>query len=342
MYNNYLGQSHLIDHIICPEPLSRFENIGYAFSKISVVEKFRKRFIGKNYNEYLQPLRKLLKPGEKYIIQVIDNPGLCVPLGQFLNQLQLRNNCYVQFFYHGFGPVYNNIYGRTFRAHIDELVLLTRESYKFYMDYYEVLSCKVSILHNGIDTSKFYRVTAAQKEELKEKYNVKGKTVFIWCSQDRPKKGLDVILDAWQTVYAQRKDAVLWVIGTTRKIVADGVVSFGQIPNNELPQYYQAGDVYLFPTLWQEGFGMSLVEALHCGNFCMASAIGGVPEVLQYGKLGQLVEYPHFVSEWEKVILDYLAAPKAAPIIAADLYSSAAWNREMNRIIAEAKYHIGN
>jgi hypothetical protein len=36
-------------------------------------------------------------------------------------------------------------------------------------------------------------------------------------------------------------------------------------------------------------------------SFCT----GGVP-VLQYGKLGKLIESPHFISEWEKSILEFL------------------------------------
>ena len=106
---------------------------------------------------------------------------------------------------------------------------------------------------------------------------------------------MHLILDAWKRVYAQRQDIILWVIGCEPKSPQEGVMYLGRILNDELPSYFQASDCFLFPTLCHEGFGLSLIEALHCGNYCIASALGGVPEVLQYGKFGKLIENPHFV-----------------------------------------------
>jgi len=63
-------------------------------------------------------------------------------------------------------------------------------------------------------------------------------------------------------------------------LLKTGVVYLGRIPNKKVAAYFQASECYLFPTLWHEAFGLSLIEALHCGNFCIASAIGGVSEVL--------------------------------------------------------------
>ncbi len=54
---------------------------------------------------------------------------------------------------------------------------------------------------------------------------------------------------------------VLWVIGCEPKMPIEGVHYWGRIANEELPSYFQASDCYLFPTLWQEGFGLSLIEA---------------------------------------------------------------------------------
>ena len=133
---------------------------------------------------------------------------------------------------------------------------------------------------------------------------------------------------------------VLWVIGCEPKTPIEGVHYLGRIANDELASYFQASDCYLFPTLWHEGFGLSLIEALHCGNFCIASAIGGVPEVLQYGKLGHLIDKPHYVSEWQKAITDYIENPQRGSSINPELYSSGSWSEGMNKIIMEAKKSI--
>ena len=107
-----------------------------------------------------------------------------------------------------------------------------------------------------------------------------------------------------------------------------------------MPQYYQISDCYLFPTLCHEGFGLSLIEALNCGCYCIASALGGVPEVLQYGKLGKLIENPNFVSEWVKAVDDYLNQIDAPIVLDTPVYTAQQWNARMNEIIQEAKISL--
>lgn len=79
---------------------------------------------------------------------------------------------------------------------------------------------------------------------------------------------------------------------------------------------------------------------MRCGNYCIASALGGVPEVLQYGKLGKLIENPHFTSEWVNAINDFLEGKFQNPEIEDDLYSIDLWRNNMNRIIDQAKLRL--
>ena len=338
MYFNYLKANHQIDYIICKEPQSRIETVKYEFVSPNTILKIKQKFFKQPYLAYFDALKKIVKKNQKYIIQVVDNFGIIKPLQEFLLQNGLRQNCQIQFFYHGFPPFYENFRGRYFFESIDEMVLLTHDSYKAHKDYYTVLPTRFSVLHNGIDTSKFKKVTSEQKQILKEEADLQDKKVFIWCSKDLPKKGLDFILDIWKKIHLCNKNTVLLVVGATRNSPMDGVQFFGKIPNQELPKYYQMADCYLFPTLCHEGFGLSLIEALHCGCYCIASSMGGVPEVLQYGKLGKLIENPHFQQEWEAAILDFLNQKEGNNIvIPKTLYSTQSWNSGMNTIIENAK-----
>lgn len=337
LYKNYLNEEHQIDYIVCELPNHPFENIKYSIVANDFYTMFIKKWKKNNYVGYLQALEKLIISNEKYIIQIIDNYGIVKPLLKFLERNKFRSNCYLQFFYHGFPPFYENFGSRWFFEAIDEMVLLTNDSYLVHKNYYTVLPTRFSVLHNGIDTSIFYPLSKQEKSKIKEKKGVTGKKVFVWCSQDRPKKGLHILLDAWKRVYKEKYNMILWVIGCEPKIQLDGVCYLGRIPNNELAEYFQSSDCYLFPTLCHEGFGMSLIEALHCGNYCIASSIGGVPEVLQYGKLGQLIDKPHFVEEWQKAIENYLENSIYENSISPQLYSSQSWSIGMNKIIREAK-----
>lgn len=344
LYRNYLQGSHKIDFIICKPPEEFAENVKYILVKRGLIEKARLflhkvGFLSKQekYNHYVRCLRECIQPNEKYIIQVVDNFGVVKPMVDMLSKEGIRKQVYIQFFYHGYPPFFGDFEGRWFFNAIDEMVLLTHASYQAHKDYYNILPSKFSVLHNGIDSKKFFKVVQNEKNSLKEQFGAANKTVFLWCSQDRPKKGIHLVLEAWKRVYDPNKNMVLWIIGCKPKEAISGVQYFGEMANDKLPQYFQASDCYLFPVLSKEGFGLSLIEALHCGNYCIASALGGVSEVLQNGKIGQLIENPHFIREWENAIIAFIEQPEKKLPFDPSLYTSEKWTNDMNGIIDEAK-----
>jgi glycosyltransferase involved in cell wall biosynthesis len=344
LYKNYLHGNHQIDYIVCKPPEQFAKNVKYILVQRSLIEKVRLflhkvGFLSKKekYNHYVRSLKESIRADEKYLIQIVDNFGVVRPIVEMLEREGIRKQVYLQFFYHGYPPFFEDFESRWFFGTIDEMVLLTHASYKAHKDYYNILPCKFSVLHNGIDSQKFFAVGRSEKKILKEKFGAENKTVFLWCSQDRPKKGIHIVLEAWNRVYDPNKNMVLWIIGCKPKEFMPGVQYFGEMPNDELPQYFQASDCYLFPVLSKEGFGLSLIEALHCGNFCIASALGGVSEVLQNGQLGQLIENPHFISEWEKAIVSFAENPTQNLPFDPTLYTSIRWTNDMNQIIKESK-----
>lgn len=335
LYKNYLEGNHEIDYLICPEPKNKFNNITYQFTSHSFIDKIKSKIYKKSHLSALAALSKIVKNDGKYIIQVIDNYKIVPDIVSLLQKLKIRENCKIQFFYHGFPPYLDKEKGLVFFQNIDELILLTQDSHKAHLRVYSDLPCKVFILPNAIDANKFYKLDAVEKENQKKILNLTGKQVFLWCSQDRPKKGLQVALDLWNAIYEPNR--ILLIIGSSRAEQITGVIFLGKIPNSELPKYYQVSDVYLFPTLCEEGFGLSLIEALSCGSYCIASALGGVPEVLQYGKYGKLINNPLDSSEWELAITEYCTNPIAFEELPNNLYTFETWRSGMNRIINEAK-----
>lgn len=64
--------------------------------------------------------------------------------------------------------------------------------------------------------------------------------------------------------------------------VADRV-RFGSLEREELPAAYRDADVFVFPSLWEEPFGMVPVEAMACGVPVIATGTGGSAEFLVDG-----------------------------------------------------------
>lgn len=192
-------------------------------------------------------------------------------------------------------------------------------------------------MHNGIDNSRFFKLDKTDKLSLKREFNVLDKNIFIWCSKDVQKKGLHIILEVWKKVFPIHKNIELWVIGCDSKQEQEGITYLGKIHNDSIAKYLQVADCYLFSSLCQEGFPLSLTEALHSGNYCIASNVGGVSEVLQNGNLGKLIEKPHFVGEWVEAIENYLTKTEVKQQFPSNLYTIESWINNMNTIITNAK-----
>src|SRR5882672_2762436 len=103
--------------------------------------------------------------------------------------------------------------------------------------------------------------------------------------------GLDTLLDAMAIVRRQRPDALLLIGGAgslraslearARALALEDHVTFlGFIPDETLPSYYQAADVFVLPTRELEGFGLVTVEALACGTPVLGTPVGATPELL--------------------------------------------------------------
>ncbi len=346
MYDYYLRSNHEVDIIICPKPTESYDDIQYVNSDLSLIQKVKKKFLKINNKKFLlDKLVELVEPNTRYVLQFIDEIGTLSFIADKLNARFGKHTFYYQFFYHGYAPILGNFQSRKFFSLVDEVILLTHLSYLEYKKFYTVLPCKFSILHNGVSIEKFYSLPQNQKESLRAKNNVSiDKKIFLWLSQDRPKKGLDFIVGIWNSIDKDLlANAELWIVGTNREIKGENIVCKGRIPNHLLPEVYQMTDVYLFPSLWHEGFGLSLVEALHCGCYPVVANNGGIPEVVQNGKFGVLIENPNYSEEW-KYEIEKLLQLDTIPNVEFDdsLYTLDSWSRKMNLIIDTAKEILKN
>jgi glycosyltransferase involved in cell wall biosynthesis len=98
-------------------------------------------------------------------------------------------------------------------------------------------------------------------------------------------------------------------IGTKQQIDHPAVLNLGRLPHQEIPGYLQIGDIYVFTSLYEEGFGLSMIEALKCGNTVIASNRGAIPNVLKGLPRCHLVDEPENADSWtdltEKIINNY-------------------------------------
>src|SRR5690606_20103569 len=78
--------------------------------------------------------------------------------------------------------------------------------------------------------------------------------------------------------------------------IEDNVTFHGFIPDEELPSFYNSNDIFVLCTREQanstsvEGFGLVFLEAQSCGIPVIGVCSGGIPDAIEEGNGGWLIE----------------------------------------------------
>jgi glycosyltransferase involved in cell wall biosynthesis len=69
-----------------------------------------------------------------------------------------------------------------------------------------------------------------------------------------------------------------------------GVEFVGEIDERSKSEFLGDADALLFPIDWPEPFGLSMIEAMACGTPVLAMGCGSVPEIVDHGVTGLIVD----------------------------------------------------
>jgi glycosyltransferase involved in cell wall biosynthesis len=149
------------------------------------------------------------------------------------------------------------------------------------------------VIYHGIDLNVFSSQT---KSEAKQSLNIpKDRIVVVVTAhflQD-PRKGIKFALAALQSV--SDLNPLILLVGFADEELRNSlagleVKEMGFIAQpKDLAQAYLAADIMLFCSL-EEIFGLTVIEAMASSTIVIGFATGGVPEIIQTGRNGVLVE----------------------------------------------------
>lgn len=144
-----------------------------------------------------------------------------------------------------------------------------------------------------IDKERFnLKVDKQKTEAVVKKYGLEHPTL-LYVGRISPHKGVHLLIRAFNIVKEKFPKAKLLVVGKhtfdsysneLKKLDKGGIIFTGFIPDEELPYYYNACDIYVTASLW-EGFDMPAVEAQYCGKNVVAFDVGSHREVVKKGIL---------------------------------------------------------
>lgn len=160
---------------------------------------------------------------------------------------------------------------------------------------YGVQPTKVARIFNPLDVATWGGI---DRDEARAALEIPlDARVAVWHGRvEIERKGLDVLLDAWNQICIERPglDLRLLLVGTgsdanklrqqIETMQLRGVMWIDEfVRRTEIQQYLCAADVYTLPSR-REGFPVAPVEAMACGLPVVATDAPGVPDILEGGE----------------------------------------------------------
>lgn len=156
---------------------------------------------------------------------------------------------------------------------------------------------KMVTIRNGLDVARFLdeqeRGASPDHGEMPTRF-------ILSIAAFEHKKGLDVLLRAFQEVFYERHDVSLVVIGASRpyrntleKLASDLGVGhrlrlLEDLPHGRVHAYLERAIIFVLASR-EEPFGLVLLEAGAYRLPVIGTAVGGIPEVVTHGETGILV-----------------------------------------------------
>jgi len=215
----------------------------------------------------------------------VNLPHLALHYSRYIN-VATFHTAFVGFNFHRIGKIFFERASRKIHLAIGvSLVALEPLRAVYRMPY--------KIIPNGIDTERFN----PSIEPIEEIRNL-GFPRILFFGRLEPRKGPRYIIEAFEYVLKEFKDAVLIVAGKgplenelkrlALEKYGNHVVFLGFIPIEKVANLYRSVDLYTSPAIGGETFGIVLLEAMACGIPVVASDIPGYRTVIRDGENGLL------------------------------------------------------
>ncbi|HEY4069342.1 MAG TPA: glycosyltransferase [Burkholderiaceae bacterium] len=168
---------------------------------------------------------------------------------------------------------------------------------------YGIEAAKVHMIPPGYDDNRFYPVSAASRQYIRQRLGFSGPTVLA-LGRLATNKGYDLLIDAFTHVARRLPDAKLHLaIGgeninaqeqalldelqqRARELGLGEAVHFGGfIADEDLADHYRAADVFVLSSRY-EPFGMTAIEAMACGTPTVVTLHGGLNPAITFGRHG--------------------------------------------------------
>ncbi|KNZ69972.1 group 1 glycosyl transferase [Thermincola ferriacetica] len=197
------------------------------------------------------------------------------------------------------------------RAHYWDTVIAVSDYIKRELTRVGYDSSKITTVHHGIDLARFKPVTEEDLEKIKEIYpEFEGRRVIFHPARMSLDKGCHISVEALNIIRKEFPNVLLVLAGTGKTVdwgahqqrhvqkIMNQVEELG-LGNNvfirffawdDMPLVYKAAEFCVYPSCFEEPFGLVMLESMASEKPIVVSRAGGMPEVIQSRVNGFVVE----------------------------------------------------
>jgi len=190
------------------------------------------------------------------------------------------------------------------RLGVDRVIAVSRYLKSELTKNYKIDESLIEVIYNGIDVELFN--PNVRGDEIRQRHGLEDKPVVLYLGRLAPYKGVQFLMRAVPLVLREVPNAKFLVAGSMRYDtlnlhgiaksldIESSVIFTGFVPNRLVPKLYACCDVFCYPSLW-EGFGLTPGEAEASGKPVVAFNTCAIPEVVEDGRTGILVEPKNYI-----------------------------------------------
>lgn len=151
---------------------------------------------------------------------------------------------------------------------------------------------RIRVVGGGVDLERFS--PSADRAALKQSFGLSpDQWLILTVRRLAPRMGVSALIEAAAQLRQVRRDFHLLIVGDgvmrpqveaaiAKLGCGEFVTLVGRVPDERLPDYYRAADLFVLPTRYMEGFGMITPESLACGTPVLGTPVGGTRELLEH------------------------------------------------------------
>ncbi|NCP90510.1 MAG: glycogen synthase [Flavobacteriales bacterium] len=182
----------------------------------------------------------------------------------------------------------------------DAVIAVSKETKEDVLKYFNVEESKIKVIYNGINLQQ-YNITT--DSSTLDEYGIdKSKPFVLFVGRITRQKGIIHLVNAIKYIDPETQIVLCAGAPDTKDIgkeMEDAVNNVKKTRHNviwidkmlekeQIIQLYSHADVFCCPSIY-EPFGIINIEAMACGTAVVASAVGGIKEVVVDGETGILV-----------------------------------------------------